>query len=142
MIKVNKKMEYALMALKYFHDQHEKFKAEENRPILISAKDLAEVTHTPFDVISRVLQALSSRGILKAEYGVSGGYFLAQDLEKFSVFDLISTLDSSTDLIKCLGAEAECDLSSKCSIISPMTHLNQKVQTFYKSISVAEVFHV
>lgn len=142
MIKINKKMEYALMALKYFHAKQEQQGAAQNGPALISAKDLAEITHTPFDVISRVLQALSSRGILKAEYGVSGGYFLAQDLTTLTVFDLISVLDSSTELAKCLGSESDCELSGKCSIVSPMTHLNNKVQNFYKSISIAEVFHV
>lgn len=138
MNKINKKTEYALMALKYFVDQS----TGEKAGALISAKDLAEKTHTPFEVIARVLQALSSRGILKAEYGVSGGYQLVKNLEDISVYELISILENSTDLAKCLGTENECDLSPKCTIISPITHLNSKVQNFYKSISLAEVLHV
>lgn len=133
MNKINKKTEYALMALKYFKDHMDS---------QISAKELAEKTHTPFEVIARVLQALSSRGILKAEYGVSGGYQLVKNLEEISVYDLMSILESSTELAKCLGAETECDLSAKCTIVSPITHLNSKVQSFYKSISLAEVLHV
>lgn len=136
MNKINKKTEYALMALKYFrdhpHGDHQ----------LISAKDLAEKTHAPFEVIARVLQALSSRGILKAEYGVSGGYQLVKNLEEISVYELMSILESSNELAKCLGHESECELSSKCTIISPITNLNSKVQNFYKSISLAEVLHV
>lgn len=135
MNKINKKTEYALMALKYFSDHAQ-------GPVLISAKDLAEKTHAPFEVIARVLQALSSRGILKAEYGVSGGYQLVKNLEEITVFDLMNVLESSTDLAKCLGSETSCELSSKCTIVSPITNLNSKVQNFYKSISLAEVLHV
>ncbi|MBC7754493.1 MAG: Rrf2 family transcriptional regulator [Moraxellaceae bacterium] len=138
MNKINKKTEYALMALKYFVDQ-----AVHESPVgLISAKDLAEKTHTPFEVIARVLQALSSRGILKAEYGVSGGYQLVKNLEDISVYELMNVLENSSELAKCLGSDSECELSSKCNIISPMTHLNSKVQNFYKSISLAEVLYV
>ena len=137
MNKINKKTEYALMALKYFTDQA----ANQTPVILISAKELAEKTHTPFEVIARVLQALSSRGILKAEYGVSGGYQLVKNLEDISVYELMSVLENSTELAKCLGTDSECELSLKCNIISPITHLNSKVQNFYKSISLAEVLH-
>lgn len=139
MNKLNKKTEYALMALKYFDDissQPDSFNK------LVSAKDLAEKTHAPFEVIARVLQALSSRGVLRAEYGVSGGYQLVKNLSDVSVFDLINILESSNDLAKCLSSDEACDLSSKCTIITPVTLLNNKVQNFYKSISLAEVLHV
>jgi Rrf2 family nitric oxide-sensitive transcriptional repressor len=128
------------MALKYFKDTAAH---PSDQPVpLISAKDLAEKTHAPFEVIARVLQALSSRGVLRAEYGVSGGYQLVKKLEDISVFELMNILESSNELAKCLGTDSECDLSSKCTIITPVTVLNTKVQNFYKSISLAEVLHV
>jgi Rrf2 family protein len=135
MNKMSKKTEYGLMALKYLSDPNAL-----NRTF--SAKDLSLQTHAPFEVIARVLQALSSRGILKAEYGVEGGYQLIKDLNTISIYDLMTILENSTDLAKCLGAESECELVSNCNIISPITQLNAKVQNFYKSISIAEVLHV
>ena len=66
MNKMNKKMEYALMALKHI--------SLKQGAQLTSAKEIADLMHIPFEVIARVLQALSSRGLLKAEYGASGGY--------------------------------------------------------------------
>jgi Rrf2 family protein len=140
MNKLNKKTEYALMALKHFKDLA--LIANDQPMAVISAKDLADKTHAPFEVIARVLQALSSRGVLKAEYGVSGGYQLVKNLEDISVFELMNILDSSTELAKCLGTDTECDLSPKCTIITPITLLNSKVTNFYKSISLAEVLHV
>ena len=120
------------MALKHFSEGDDKN---------VSAKDLAEATHSPSEVTARVLQTLSSHGILKAEYGLHGGYRLAKDLSKVSVYDLMNMIEGSTDLAKCLS-DKECDLLKKCTILTPVENLNKKVQDFYKSISIEEVFHV
>jgi Rrf2 family protein len=147
MNKMSKKTEYALMALKLFHELELESKLLLDAPksalnLTVSAKDIAERIHAPFEVVARVLQVLSSRGILKAEYGVMGGYQLLKNLEHVTVHELIEILESSTELAKCLGADNECDLLKNCSIITPVTNLNLKVQNFYKSISLAEVLHV
>ncbi len=151
MNKMSKKTEYALMALKLFNDidlQSKGLMPRSNNDqatplnLTVSAKDIADRTHSPYDVIARVLQALSSRGILKAEYGIMGGYQLARSLNEITVHELIEILESSTDLAKCLATDSECDHSKNCSIVTPITNLNTKVQNFYKSITLEEVLHV
>jgi Rrf2 family protein len=151
MNKMSKKTEYALMALKLLNDLDLQSKGLMSRPLgydsgplslTVSAKDIADRTHSPYDVIARVLQVLSSRGILKAEYGIMGGYQLARSLNEITVHELIEILESSTDLAKCLSTDSECDHSKNCSIVTPMTNLNTKVQNFYKSITLEEVLHV
>lgn len=134
MNKMNKKMEYALMALRLIA----------GKPLgsLTSAKEVSDQMHIPFEVTARVLQALSSRGLLKAEYGVGGGYSLARSLDEVSVHDLSEMLEGHTILTKCLGADDPCEISATCNITAPVTKLNQKVQDFYKSISLNEVLNV
>ncbi len=109
---------------------------------LTSAKEVAEQMNIPFEVIARVLQALSSRGLLKAEYGVSGGYSLSRPLNEISVHDLNEMLEGHVVLTKCLGANEPCEISHTCNIASPILNLNSKVTEFYKSISLQEVLHV
>ncbi|MBC7420894.1 MAG: Rrf2 family transcriptional regulator [Bdellovibrio sp.] len=134
MNKMNKKMEYALMALRMMSQ----------RPpgALTTAKEVSDQMHLPFDVTARVLQALSSRGLLKAEYGAGGGYLLARPLSEVSVHDLTEMLEGHTSLTKCLGSDEACDISETCNIVSPILALNNKVQEFYKSVSLHEVLHV
>ncbi len=110
--------------------------------VLTTAKQVADQMHIPFEVTARVLQALSSRGLLKAEYGVSGGYFLSKPLTEVSVHDLTEMLEGHTALTKCLGSDEVCEISKTCNIISPISTLNNKVQEFYKSVSLDEVLHV
>lgn len=134
MNKMSKKMEYALMALRVISSKPES--------VLTSAKEVADQMHIPFEVTARVLQALSSRGLLKAEYGVSGGYTLARSLTDISVHDLNEMLEGHGALTKCLGHEEPCEISATCNITSPILNLNLKVTEFYKSISLQEVLHV
>lgn len=134
MNKMNKKMEYALMALKLI--------SEREAGELTSAKAVSDQMRISFDVTARVLQALSSRGLLKAEYGVDGGYSLARPLNEVSLHDLSQMLEGHTLLTKCLGSEETCETQPTCNIASPIARLNQKVQDFYKSVSLKEVLHV
>lgn len=134
MNKMNKKMEYALMALKLISQKPE--------GALTTAKEIADQRHIPFDVIARVLQALSSRGLLKAEYGINGGYLLGRSLNEVSIHDLSEMLEGNMALTKCLRNEEPCEISETCNIASPIHQLNKKIEHFYRSMSVHEVLHV
>ena len=134
MNKMNKKMEYALMALKHISSKPEQD--------LTSAKEISEQMHIPFEVMAKVLQALASRGLLKAEYGASGGYVLARPLSEVSIHGLSEMLEGHVSLTKCLGNDEPCEISGTCNITSPISNLNKKVQEFYKSVSLSEVLHV
>ncbi|AGH96533.1 RrF2 family transcriptional regulator [Pseudobdellovibrio exovorus] len=134
MNKMNKKMEYALMSLRII--------TQKSAGELTTAKEVAEQMHISFETTARVLQALSSRGLLKAEYGVGGGYILARSLSEVSLHDLSEMLEGHTTLTKCLSSDEACEIQSTCNIMSPINNLNKKIQEFYKSVSLDEVLHV
>lgn len=134
MNKMNKKMEYALMALRFI--------SQKPSGVLTSAKEVADQMHVSFEATARVLQALSSRGLLKAEYGVGGGYSLAKPLAAVSLHDLSEMLEGNTNLAKCLSSEEACETLSTCNITNPIANLNKKIQEFYKSVNLEEVLHV
>lgn len=131
MTKLSRKIEYALMALKYMS---QKIPGE-----LTTAKEVSEAFQTPFDATARVMQIMAGKGILKAEQGASGGYQITRDLAKTSVYDLYEALEGPTGLVKCIHKSEPCDISEKCNIVSPLTHLNKKLVEFYKDINLKEL---
>ncbi|QDK36237.1 Rrf2 family transcriptional regulator [Bdellovibrio sp. NC01] len=132
MNKINRKLEYALMALKYMS---QKIPGE-----LTSAKEVSDAFHTPFDATARVMQQMAQKGgILRAEYGANGGYQITKDLAKVSIHDLIEVIEGPTALVKCLNKEAPCEIHSTCNIVSPITNLNSKLTEFYKSVSLKDL---
>lgn len=134
MNKMNKKMEYALMSLQIILQKPE--------GALTTAKEVSEQMHISFETTARVLQALSARGLLKAEYGVGGGYSLARSLSEVSLHDLSEMLEGHVALTKCLGHDEGCEIQSTCNIAAPINNLNRKIRDFYRSVSLQEVLHV
>lgn len=132
MTKINRKIEYALMALRYMS---QKIPGE-----LTSAKEVSDAFNTPFDATARVMQQLAQKGgILKSEYGANGGYQITKDLAKVSMYDLVEIIDGPTALVKCLHKEAPCDIQDRCNIISPVTLLNNKLTEFYRTLSLKDL---
>lgn len=135
MNKINRKLEYALMALKHLS---QKIPGE-----LTSAKEVSDCFHTPFDATARVMQQMAQKGgILRAEYGATGGYQITKDLAKVTIHDLIEIVDGPTALAKCLhkpNKDETCDIQGTCNIVSPITNLNHKLMDFYKSVTLKDL---
>ena len=138
MNKINRKLEYALIALK-----HMKAKSPGE---LSTAKEISQHFNMPFDATARVMQILAQKGILKSEQGVNGGYQIVKDLNKLSLGELMGFILGPVSLAKCLHKEdvgdSPCEVLAHCSIMSPMTTLNRKLNDFYESISLGELLDV
>jgi Rrf2 family protein len=133
MNKINRKLEYALMALKHMS---QKIPGE-----LTSAKEVSDSFHTPFDATARVMQQMAQKenGLLRAEYGANGGYQINKDLARVSILDLIEMIEGPTALVKCVNAENSCDIKGTCNISSPLQTLNDRLNDFYQNLSLKEL---
>ena len=131
MNKVNRKLEYSLMALKHMC---QKVSGE-----LTTAKEVSDSYQAPFDATARVMQIMAQKGLLKSEQGATGGYQITTDLEKVSLKDLIEIIQGPVQIAKCLHKNEPCEIHSTCNIVSPMANLNNRLTDFYKSVSVKEL---
>ncbi len=132
MLKINRKIEYALIALK-----HMTRKAPGQ---LTSAKEICDVYHTPFDPTSRVLQIMAQHEILRAEQGAYGGYQILKDLSKVTVGDLSDMIIGPIQIANCFhGDYSHCDLTHSCSVIRPMLNLNERISQLFHNMKVSEL---
>ncbi|MFZ4402559.1 MAG: RrF2 family transcriptional regulator [Pseudobdellovibrionaceae bacterium] len=131
MNKLNRKMEYALMALKFMSH---KIPGE-----LTTAKEISEALKVPFDATARVLQQMAQSGLLRAEYGAFGGYQIVRDLAKTTVNDLIEIIEGPVAIVKCMHVKEDCEVSDQCNILSPVHTLNRKLVDLYKSMNLKEL---
>lgn len=131
MNRLNRKVEYALMALKLM--------AERRPGELTSAKDVVDFTGSPFDATARVLQKMAQHGILKSEQGAHGGYVLVRDLSRVSLHELNELILGRVTAAKCLQGGGDCELKGRCNIHSPISLLNRKQEEFYRNIKLGEL---
>lgn len=131
MNKMNRKLEYSLMALKHM--------SSKNPGELTSAKEVSESYHAPFDATARVMQMMAQHGILRSEQGAQGGYQITRELSKVTLHDLLAIIQGPTNITKCMQKEEPCEMQSNCNIISPLTNLNRRLNEFYQNLTLEEL---
>ena len=135
MFKINRKIEYALIALK-----HMSAKAPGQ---LTSAKEICDIYRTPFDPTSRVLQIMVQHGIVRAEQGAHGGYQITKDLSKITLGDLSDIITGPIEIASCFhGDYSHCELNSSCSVIGPMLNLNEKISGMFHTLKISELISI
>jgi Rrf2 family transcriptional regulator, nitric oxide-sensitive transcriptional repressor len=131
MNKLNRKVEYSLMALKHMS---RKMPGE-----LTSAKEVSDSYQAPFDATARVMQLMAQSGILRSSPGAQGGYQITKDLAKVTLHDLMELIQGPTQIAKCMHKEEPCEIQNSCNIVSPVHMLNQKLNEFYKNVTLKEL---
>lgn len=132
MLKINRKVEYALMALK--------FMAAKNDGSLTSAREVCETFNVPFDTTAKVLQIMNSGGMLHSVKGIRGGYQLQKDLNDITYMQLARLVEGKEDVQFCQNSKGEvCELYSNCNIANPLEQLNKKLNSYLEDLSLKEL---
>jgi Rrf2 family protein len=131
MLKLTKKADYGLMALKYL--------AEHPETPALSAKDVADAYGIPAQLLAKILQRLTKTGLLKSSAGMNGGYALARDPRQISAFEVIHAIDGPLFLTSCTKGAKPCDLTPNCTIKEPLARVNETIIGVLKSISIHDL---
>ena len=129
MIKINRKVEYALMVLKLMK--------EKPAIELTTAREVCDRYETPFDTTAKVMQQMNGAGILHSHKGVKGGYTLARDLSSVSYIELVELIEGKSFMMDC--HEGPCDLIHKCNISQPIKRLNDYLISIFTTLTLNEL---
>src|SRR5215469_3757290 len=131
MLKLTKKADYALMAMKHL--------AEHGSNGALSAKDVAEAYGIPQEALAKILQRLAKARLVISQHGINGGYTLARDAKTISAFEVIQAIDGPLFITSCITVRGECDQSDRCTVREPLRKVNQSIEQVLKNISIAEM---
>src|ERR1035438_5738462 len=131
MLKLTKKADYGLMALKYL--------AEHPETAALSAKDVADAYGIPAQLLAKILQRLTKVGLLRSHAGMNGGDALARDARQISAFEVIHAIDGPLFITSCFKGAKSCDLTPSCTIKEPLARVNETIAGVLKSISIQDL---
>jgi Rrf2 family protein len=131
MLKLTKKADYGLMAMKHL--------AEHAEQGARSAKDVADAYGIPQEALAKILQRLVKAGLLQSQHGTNGGYTLARDPGMISVFEVIQAIDGPLFITSCMTVRGECDQSDRCNIREPLRKVNHGIEDLLRSITIQEM---
>src|SRR3954453_7053136 len=112
MLKLTKKADYGLIALKHL--------AVNSSDVSSSAKAIAACYGIPLPLLAKILQKLTKIGLLQSLPGTNGGYRLARDANKIKALEVVRALDGPIILTAFFPAQGECDQSKKCPVREPL----------------------
>lgn len=132
MLKLSKKSEYGIIALKHMLNQP--------GGQVTRAKDIANAYNIPSEVMAKILQQLVKSDIIQSSQGARGGYELAKVGEKITLSEIIECIEGPVDLVECVG-EGDCDCVqlSNCNISEPFKAIQQQFERFLSGISLADI---
>lgn len=135
MLRLTKKADYGLMALKYLAEQTVRV----NAPAAQSAKDIAEAYHIPPQLLAKILQTLTKAGILVSHAGTNGGYALARPALEINAFEVIRAIDGPLFITSCITIHGTCDLAGHCTIKEPLRKVNDSIKDLLSGIRIADL---
>lgn len=133
MLKLTKKADYGLIALKHL--------AQPDQGPSATAKEIAEAYGIPLPLLAKVLQKLARHGFLRSGHGTNGGYRLARDPHSISALEVIRSIDGPILLTACFthhGAGG-CDQSERCNVREPLRKIHEGILGLLASITIADM---
>ena len=131
MLRLSKKADYALMAVRHL--------ALQTEPTSTSAREIAEQYDIPIELMAKVLQRLVRAGLLISTQGTRGGYTLSRPSSVISVADVIQAIDGPFTVTACSTEKHDCEQYSKCSIRDPLWQIRERIAETLGMVSMAEM---
>jgi len=131
MLRLSKKADYALMAMKHLATRPDGGSS--------SAREIAEQYDIPIELMAKVLQRLARRGLLTSHQGTRGGYRLSRPAVVISVADVIQAIDGPLTVTACSTDADSCGQFAKCSVRDPLWRIKDRIIEALTTCSLQEM---
>ncbi len=131
MLRLSKKADYALMAMKHLALREGRGSS--------SAREIAEEYAIPVELMAKVLQRLARRGLLTSQQGTRGGYQLSRTSVSISVAEVIQAIDGPLTVTACSAHNEQCGQFAKCNVRDPLWKIRERIITALATCSVSEL---
>ncbi|MBU3698700.1 MAG: Rrf2 family transcriptional regulator [Candidatus Kapabacteria bacterium] len=132
MVRLSKRIEYALLAMQDMATKPDS---------IVSAKDVASHYDISQALVAKVLQQLARHGLIRSYAGSTGGYTLARAAGSISIAEIIEVMEGAGKaLVDCQSTDhTSCSAEHACTIKEPLGRLQDRIQSTFKSMSIAEL---
>jgi Rrf2 family protein len=139
MLRLTKKADYGLMALKYLAEHEASCAGTAVACHAQSAKDIADAYHIPHQLLAKILQTLAKAGLLVSHAGTNGGYALARPAEKITAFEIVRAIDGPLFITSCITVHGPCDLTNTCTIKEPLQKVTDGIRDLLAGIRLVDL---
>lgn len=99
---------------------------------LFNAKEVSDELKVPKEYVSKVLQMLTSSGIVGSKKGKNGGFFLAKEPVEIKLIDIVEAIDGLDVFKTCVLGFPGCSHETPCPVHDKWGKLREEA---YKMLS-------
>lgn len=134
MLKLSKKSEYALMAVRYL--------AMNSNGKYATARDISQFYAIPFELVAKVLQQLVKKDLISSYQGVRGGYSLVKTPDQISLMEIISAVEDKYQITNCMNeksSQKDCSHFDCCMIRDPLIKVQREIDKIFQNMKVNQI---
>ena len=131
MLKLSKKADYALIAVKHLATRQDLHAC--------SAHEIAQEYGISGTLMAKVLQTLARQGLVAAKHGASGGYQLAKAPEQVSALEVISAIEGPVLITSCVSSHGPCYAMERCSVREPLRRVNEGILQLLSALKMSQL---
>ncbi|MEC7850175.1 MAG: Rrf2 family transcriptional regulator [Candidatus Neomarinimicrobiota bacterium] len=129
MLKITRKVEYALIAVRHLEETSEK---------LVSVNEISKLYGIPRELLAKTMQKLASANIVKSVKGPRGGYKTMNKAANTTLNDFFEILEGPTAIMDCYF-ESGCDHLTSCNIRTPINKINNSIRNLFDNLTLADI---
>lgn len=132
MLRLSKRVEYGLIAVRHIAALHV--------GTVVTAKEISDRYHIPFDLLAKILQRLSKSGLVIAQHGVKGGYLLSKSPDQIPLSLIVNAIEGRQVVAVCISEKNEdCRISETCTIKSSLFKIQNNVDQIFSTMLLSEI---
>ncbi|RHJ60023.1 RrF2 family transcriptional regulator [[Ruminococcus] lactaris] len=107
----------------------------------ITASELASVLKIPVNYISKITKKLKAAEIVQACEGIKGGYALMKKPGMISLFDIVSSMEVTMKINRCLEPDGFCSRNATdyCNVHKALLNVQKTYEDALKSVTIADL---
>ncbi|MCF6228516.1 MAG: Rrf2 family transcriptional regulator [Planctomycetes bacterium] len=105
----------------------------------ITLNEITDKLFIPKAFLSKILQQLSRKGLIRSLKGPSGGFILAVDPAELTLNEIVIEVDGDQRVFECFGLETSCNLTGDCRIHDVFKDVELEVTKVLAGYSLADL---
>ena len=101
----------------------------------VSASTLETYISVSGKYLEKIMRMLGARGIVCANRGASGGYYLAKSPEQITIGEIVRALEDDMEIIECVKGDSKCKC---CPTSGVWKRLYQGINDLLDSMTLKE----
>lgn len=131
MMELTRKGDYAIRGIIYLASQ------PPDKVSLMS--EIAEAVNVPQTFLAKIFQQFSKCGIVKSFRGTGGGFMLADLPEKFTLLQIVESVEGPIMPNRCLLKPGECERDNFCTVHPIWHNVQDQVRGILGNITLKDL---